>query len=77
VTEPVSPLALYQPTWVELTITAAAVAAIPLGLMVLFALVPVMSAHELDEVEGVTAQSPAPRALPRGVAVAYGEGGDD
>jgi Ni/Fe-hydrogenase subunit HybB-like protein len=78
ITEPVSPLALYRPTWVELTITAAAVAAIPLGLMVLFALVPVMSIHEVEEVEGVVA-APAvtsARARAPGVAVAYG-GGDE
>ncbi len=71
IAEPVSPFALYRPSWVELTITAGAVAMIPLGLMVLFALVPVMSVHELEEVEAIE-----PPPVRKGVAVAYG-GGDD
>ena len=67
-----SPFALYRPTWVELGITAGSLAAIPLGLMVIFRFVPVMSVHELDEVEGAGEQVEAPR----GLAPAYG-GGDD
>ncbi len=77
IAEPISPFALYKPSWVELTITAGAVAAIPLGLMVLFALVPVMSIHELEEVEGTPATETAARPRPRGAAVAFGDGGDD
>jgi molybdopterin-containing oxidoreductase family membrane subunit len=77
VTEPISPLALYRPTWVELTITAGAVAAIPLGLMVLFALVPVMSVHELEEVEEIEPEpAPLPRLARRAIAPAFGDGDD-
>lgn len=42
----------YQPTWVELAITAGSAAAIPLLLILFFRFFPVMSVHELDEVEG-------------------------
>ncbi len=41
----------YQPTWVEITITVGSAAAIPLLLILFFRLFPVMSVHELDEVE--------------------------
>jgi len=70
--EPVSPFALYQPTWVELGITLGSVAAIPLGLMVMFRLFPVMSVHEMEEVEGTTQAAPARG----GLAPAYGDGDD-
>ncbi|MDE3101104.1 MAG: polysulfide reductase NrfD [Chloroflexota bacterium] len=42
----------YQPTWVEITILVGSAAAIPLMLIVFFRFFPVMSVHELDEVEG-------------------------
>jgi molybdopterin-containing oxidoreductase family membrane subunit len=42
----------YQPTWVEIAITAGSAAAIPLMLIVFFRFFPVMSVHELDEIEG-------------------------
>jgi molybdopterin-containing oxidoreductase family membrane subunit len=44
----------YQPTWVEIAITAGAAAAIPLILIVFFRLFPVMSVYEFEEVEGVS-----------------------
>lgn len=43
---------LYQPTWVEIAITVGSAAAIPLGLMIFFFFFPVMSVHEMEEVEG-------------------------
>jgi Ni/Fe-hydrogenase subunit HybB-like protein len=43
----------YSPTWVEITITVGSAAAIPLMLILFFRFFPVMSVHELDEVEGV------------------------
>ncbi|HEX9437267.1 MAG TPA: NrfD/PsrC family molybdoenzyme membrane anchor subunit [Candidatus Limnocylindria bacterium] len=54
----------YQPTWVEIAITAGSAAAIPLMLIVFFRFFPVMSIHEMDEVEGthevaVTRRAPA------------------
>ena len=52
---------LYQPTWVEIAITIGSAAAIPLGLIILFFFFPVMSVHEMEEVEG--AAEPARRAL--------------
>jgi Ni/Fe-hydrogenase subunit HybB-like protein len=42
----------YAPTWVEIAITVGAAAAIPLMLIVFFRFFPVMSVHEMDEVEG-------------------------
>ncbi len=65
IAQPLMPWEVYKPTWVELGITLGLVAAIPLGLMILFAIFPVMSVHEMEEVEGVTAE--APIALPRPV----------
>ncbi|MDO8562351.1 MAG: NrfD/PsrC family molybdoenzyme membrane anchor subunit [Candidatus Limnocylindria bacterium] len=62
---------LYQPTWVEIAITVGSAAAIPLGLMIFFFFFPVMSVHELEEVEGAT--EPARPAL----ASAFAGGGDD
>jgi len=53
----------YQPTWVEIAITAGSAAAIPLMLIVFFRFFPVMSVHELDEVEGVY-EPPVPRVAP-------------
>jgi Ni/Fe-hydrogenase subunit HybB-like protein len=41
----------YNPTWVELTITIGSIAAIPLLLMLFFRFVPIMSVHEMEEVE--------------------------
>ena len=46
----------YQPTWVEIAITAGAAAAIPLFLIVFFRFFPVMSVHEFEEVEGLEDQ---------------------
>ncbi len=40
----------YHFTWVSITITLAGVAAIPLGLMILFRFIPVMSIDEMEEV---------------------------
>lgn len=48
----------YQPTWVEITITIGSAAAIPLLLILFFRFFPVMSVHEMEEVEGAEA-SPA------------------
>ncbi len=45
----------YQPTWVEIAITAGAAAAIPLMLIVFFRFFPVMSVHEMEEVEAASA----------------------
>jgi Ni/Fe-hydrogenase subunit HybB-like protein len=42
----------FRPTWVSGAITLAAVAAVPLGLMLLFRVVPLVSIEELDEVSG-------------------------
>ena len=60
----------YSPTWVEVTITIGSAAAIPLILIVFFRFFPVMSVHEMEEVEG------APE--PRGTALipTYGGGGE-
>ena len=44
----------YQPTWVEIAITAGAAAAIPLMLIVFFRFFPVMSVHEMEEVEEIS-----------------------
>lgn len=52
----------YSPTWVEIAITAGAAAAIPLMLIVFFRFFPVMSVHELDEIEGM--HELAPRLVP-------------
>ncbi len=71
--EPVMPWdwGRYAPTWVEVTITIGSAAAIPLILILFFRFFPVMSVHELEEIEG------APE--PHGVALipAYGEGGGE
>ncbi len=41
----------YAPSWVEIVVTVAAVAAIPLLLMMLFRWVPVLAIHEIEEIE--------------------------
>ena len=58
--EPVMPWdwGRYAPTWVEVTITLGSAAAIPLILIVFFRFFPVMSVHEMEEVEHVTDASP-------------------
>jgi len=60
----------YQPTWVEIAITAGSAAAIPLMLIVFFRFFPVMSIHEMDEVEGEP-EVAAPSRVP-----AFAGGGD-
>lgn len=49
----------YAPTWVEITITIGSAAAIPLILIIFFRFFPVMSVHEMEEVEG----TPEPRGI--------------
>jgi len=51
--EPVMPWdwGRYAPTWVEITITIGSAAAIPLILIIFFRFFPVMSVHEMEEVE--------------------------
>jgi Ni/Fe-hydrogenase subunit HybB-like protein len=61
----------YSPSWVEITITIGSAAAIPLILIVFFRFFPVMSVHEMDEVEGAEVE-PRARLVP-----AYSGGGDD
>jgi Ni/Fe-hydrogenase subunit HybB-like protein len=61
----------YSPTWVEVLITIGSAAAIPLLLILFFRFFPVMSVHEMDEVEGVHEEA-APRLAP-----AFAGGGDD
>jgi molybdopterin-containing oxidoreductase family membrane subunit len=60
----------YAPSWVEVTITLGSAAAIPLILIIFFRFFPVMSVHEMEEVEG------APE--PRGVVLmpTFAEGGE-
>lgn len=69
--EPVMPWdwGRYAPSWVEITITLGSAAAIPLILIIFFRFFPVMSVHEMEEVEG------APE--PRGVVLmpTFAEGG--
>jgi Ni/Fe-hydrogenase subunit HybB-like protein len=69
--EPVMPWdwGRYAPSWVEITITLGSAAAIPLILIIFFRFFPVMSVHEMEEVEGVPA--------PRGVLIPTFAGGDD
>ena len=54
--EPLTPRALevYWPTWVEIAITLAAAAAIPLLLMVFFRFFPVLSIYEMEELHAHT-----------------------
>ncbi len=65
----------YQPTWVEVTILIGSAAAIPLMLIVFFRFFPVMSVHELDEVEGRYEPGHAP--VTSGYAPVYAAGGGD
>ncbi len=76
VAQPLMPWEVYKPTWVELGITLGLVAAIPLGLMILFAIFPVMSVHEMEEVEGLGELIPLParRLVPGGSAAPRGRG---
>jgi len=71
--EPVMPWdwGRYTPSWVEITITIGSAAAIPLILIIFFRFFPVMSVHEMDEVEAVPEQ-PRPKLQP-----AYMGGGDE
>ena len=73
------PWELYRPTWVELTITVGSFAAIPLGLMALFFFFPVMSIHEMEEVEGTTEAEAVPEPAPAHVPLlpAFAGGGDE
>ncbi|HET8569331.1 MAG TPA: NrfD/PsrC family molybdoenzyme membrane anchor subunit [Candidatus Limnocylindria bacterium] len=50
----------YSPTWVEIAITVGSAAAIPLLLIVFFRFFPVMSVHEMEEVEAPAEQAHAP-----------------
>lgn len=70
--EPVMPWdwGRYAPTWVEVTITIGSAAAIPLILIIFFRFFPVMSVHEMEEVEG----APRPSAAVRLPALAEGAG---
>jgi Ni/Fe-hydrogenase subunit HybB-like protein len=43
--------ATYMPSWVEITISLAAVAAIPLLLIGLFRVFPILDIHEMEEIE--------------------------
>ena len=52
----------YSPTWVEIAITIGSAAAIPLILILFFRFFPVMSVHEMDEVEA--ADEPRVRIQP-------------
>ena len=68
--EPVMPWdwGRYAPSWVEITITLGSAAAIPLILIIFFRFFPVMSVHEMEEVEG----APAVRGI---VLPTFAEGG--
>jgi molybdopterin-containing oxidoreductase family membrane subunit len=69
--EPVMPWdwGRYAPSWVEITITIGSAAAIPLILILFFRFFPVMSVHEMEEVEG---DAPEPRGAV--VIPAFAEG---
>jgi molybdopterin-containing oxidoreductase family membrane subunit len=71
--EPVMPWdwGRYAPTWVEITITIGTAAAIPLILILFFRFFPVMSVHEMEEVEG--ASEPRSAAL----VPSFASGGDE
>lgn len=43
----------YVPSWVELTITAGALAAVPLLMLLLFRVVPILSVTEIEEIAGL------------------------
>jgi len=61
----------YAPTWVEVTITVGTAAAIPLILILFFRFFPVMSVHEMEEVEG----APEPRHA--ALVPTYASGGEE
>lgn len=61
----------YQPSWVEVTITLGSAAAIPLILILFFRFFPVMSVHEMEEVEG---SAPEPRGVVLMPTLAEGAG---
>ncbi len=56
---------VYHPSWVEISITIGTAAAIPLMLMLFFHFVPVMSVHEMEEVESESSREPGAAVLPR------------
>ena len=60
----------YAPSWVEVTITIGSAAAIPLILIVFFRFFPVMSVHEMEEVEG----APEPKGVVLIPSLAEGSG---
>jgi len=45
------PMGTYHPTWVEITITAGGIAAVPLLLILFFRLFPILAIHEMEEME--------------------------
>jgi molybdopterin-containing oxidoreductase family membrane subunit len=51
--------ARYMPSWVEITISLAAVAAIPLLLIGLFRVFPVLDIHDIEEIERGSDRQPA------------------
>lgn len=61
----------YAPSWVEVTITLGSAAAIPLILIIFFRFFPVMSVHEMEEVEG---GAPEPRGVVLVPTLAEGAG---
>jgi Ni/Fe-hydrogenase subunit HybB-like protein len=71
--EPVMPWdwGRYAPSWVEVTITIGSAAAIPLILIIFFRFFPVMSVHEMEEVEG--ADDPRRAVLAPALAEGAGE----
>jgi Ni/Fe-hydrogenase subunit HybB-like protein len=71
--EPVMPWdwGRYAPTWVEVMITIGTAAAIPLILILFFRFFPVMSVHEMEEVEGAS----EPRAA--ALVPSFASGGDE
>ena len=53
----------YHFTWVPVSITLAATAAIPLLLMLLFRVVPILSIHEIEEIQEAEALATAPQPV--------------
>lgn len=53
----------YEPSWVEGAVTLGALAAIPLGLMLMFRVIPVLSIHEMEE-EHIVPEEPEPEPAP-------------
>jgi len=54
--------ASYFPSWVEITISLAAIAAVPLLLILLFRVVPILDVHEMREIEQDSAAKSTERA---------------